>query len=271
MRAKIPLLLLLTVAAGCSQPLPSRAVVDDLRILGVRAEPPEAAPGASVHFDALIADPRGGGRALKLAWALCTPGDAGVATCGDPSRVAMLGTGGTADWVVPDSALAGLSFDDALEGRDVYVVLGVEPADIAPDDHNPPHDAAFKRVRVSTNPSPNHNPSIDSLLVAGSPASPSPITGQPGAKLDLDVTASPDSAESWTSAAGSGVEDVRYTWSISAGSVSDAVSYGAAGEPTANLWRLPDGSNGPPEAMLWVVLRDGRGGTDWKQQPVTLP
>src|SRR5438105_2652666 len=90
------LLLCASALAGCAQPLPSRALVDDLRILGVRAEPPEAPPGTSVHFDALIADPRGSGRALKLAWALCTPGSGGVASCGDPTRVALLGTNSTA-------------------------------------------------------------------------------------------------------------------------------------------------------------------------------
>lgn len=249
---------------GCAGGLPDRALVQELRILAVKAEPPEAPPGTVVTMSALIADPTGAGRALRRTWAICTPNDSGVGSCGDPTRVTLLGTGETASWTIPQSALAGLSFDEAVQGRDVYLVLAVQPEDAAGADA--PHDEAFKRIRVSTNPSPNHNPRIASLAVDGGAAA-----VPAGTSLPVVVTASNGAAESWSEPNGtSGVEDVRFTWSISAGSVADDVSYAIpATAPVDNRWKLPSSSAGG-DATLWVVLRDGRGGTDWALQPVTV-
>ena len=108
------------LVAGCQPALADRAVVVDLRVLGVRAEPPEAAPGATVTFDTLVADPGGAGRELSYAWAICSPGDGGVGRCGDPANILALGSGLTATWTVPADALAGLDADSARVGVDVY-------------------------------------------------------------------------------------------------------------------------------------------------------
>lgn len=257
--------------AGCGSALPDPAVVTKLRVLGVRASAPEAAPGAVIHFDALWADPNGHGRPLRKAWAICDPGSGGVGTCGDPARVAVLGTNDTADWTAPADYLDGLSAVDQQIGRDVYVVFGVEVDDGSddPDLTRLEHDVAFKRVRISTSLAPNRNPSIQALLVNGK-SSPSAIDEDASTMAPLFAAASGDSRQKWTSPDGnaSGVEDARFSWLITAGSLTDDITYAESGaDSVSNRWRLPSGTQ---TLTLWVVLRDGRGGIDWRVQQVTL-
>ncbi len=59
------------VLAGCLEDLPRPSKVDSLRVLAVRAEPPEAAPGDSVKLTALVVDPTGKGRPLTMRWSAC--------------------------------------------------------------------------------------------------------------------------------------------------------------------------------------------------------
>lgn len=61
------------LVAACGDPLPRYSKIDALRVLAVRAEPPEVlldAPAAfAVRFDALVVDPSGG--AVEYAWSFC--------------------------------------------------------------------------------------------------------------------------------------------------------------------------------------------------------
>ena len=260
------IILIFAIAAGCNPSLPSRALVDDLRVLGIRAEPPEAAPGATITFDALVGDVEVPGRAFRRGWALCTPGTEGVATCGDPTRIVALGTSASVSWAVPADFLEGLTAEEAEIGRDVYVVFGIEldGLDRAPDEGE--HDISFKRVRISTNPAPNANPRIDALLLDGT-ATEEPLSIEGGHQADLLVVPSPDSIQEYSLAGDLTPEDMRYTWLVTRGSVGDAVSWGGEGGVSSTSWRAP--SSGA--AMVWVVLRDGRGGTAWASQPVEIP
>jgi hypothetical protein len=253
--------------AGCNDPLPSRALVDDLRVLAVRAEPPEAAPGATITFDALVGDVEVPSRAFRRGWALCTPGVDGVATCGDPGRVTALGTGSTATWTVPDDLLDDLSPDDAAIGRDVYVVFGIEldGLDSAPEEGE--HDVAFKRVRISTNPEPNANPVIEALLLDRN-SSEAPLPVDVGARTELLVLATQESRQQYMLHGDLEQEDMRYTWLVTRGSIADPVSWGDSGGVSETRWAVP--GSGEPDLMLWVVLRDGRGGTAWARQRVEL-
>ena len=256
------------LAAGCSQPLPDRALVDDLRVLGIRAEPPEAAPGDMVVLDALIADPHASRREVRVAWAICTPGEGGVGTCGDPARVTPLGTSMQATWTVAPDLLD--DADDPETGRDVYVVFGVE-TDPLDDEVEAPHDVAFKRIRVSTSASPNANPRIERFEVEGRLAGSGAIDVVPDSSLSLDVRALPEARETYVrSDGGEQREDARYSWWMTGESVESSVTYGDDRGVSANRWRIPADAARSPHATIWVVLRDGRGGTDWASQPVRL-
>lgn len=261
------LTLVLGFSAGCNDPLPSRALVDDLRVLGVRAEPPEAAPGATITFDALVGDVEVPSRPFRRGWAICTPGVDGVATCGDPGRVTALGTGLTATWTVPAGVLEDLSPEDAAIGREVYVVFGIELDGLDRSPEEGEHDVAFKRVRISTNPEPNTNPLIEALLVDGV-SSESPLVVSEGARTDLLVLSTQDSRQEYLLHGDLEQEEMRYTWLVTRGSIADPVTWADPGGVSETRWHVP--RRGSPDLMLWVVLRDGRGGTAWARQPVQL-
>jgi hypothetical protein len=63
---------LCVLAAGCSQDLPVYSLVEGLRVLGIRAEPPTYlfdAPPAQVTVDALVVDPAGA--TVTATWTFC--------------------------------------------------------------------------------------------------------------------------------------------------------------------------------------------------------
>lgn len=253
------------LASGCAGELPSRALVDDLRVLAIRAEPPEAAPGEKVEFEALIGDPAGNGRPLRRGWAICNPRDEGVGSCGDPVNIAVLGTTLSASWQVPPDVLDGLDEEERLVGRDVYVVLGVEPEGVS-EPNQGEYDIAFKRVRISTSPTPNANPVIDDMTLEGLAAS-GVLPLESGSEVDAAVRARKGSAEDFIAAGETYVEDLRFTWLITGGSVADPVSWGDETGRSGNRWKGPRVDE-PREETIWVVLRDGRGGTAWAEQHV---
>ena len=252
-------------AAGCNPSLPSRALVDDLRVLGVRAEPPEAAPGSTIAFDALVGDVEVPARPFRRGWALCTPGTEGIATCGDPTRIVALGTAGSVSWTVPADFLEDLSVEEMEIGRDVYVVFGIELEGLDRPPEEGEHDISFKRVRISTHANPNRNPRIDALLFDGT-ATDAPLAVEGGHDGELLVVPSEDSIQAYDLNGETQSEDMRYTWLVTGGSVGDTVSWGDVGGVSGTSWHLP----GTGSAMLWVVLRDGRGGTAWASQPVEI-
>ncbi|PIE18672.1 MAG: hypothetical protein CSA66_04245 [Proteobacteria bacterium] len=57
-------------ATGCLEDLPEPSRVEGLRVLGVRAEPPQVQPGDSVALDALVVDTEGRARTLSWSWCL---------------------------------------------------------------------------------------------------------------------------------------------------------------------------------------------------------
>ena len=65
------LLVLGLVLAGCFD-FKSVTQVEEFRVLGVRAEPPEIRPGEGTTLSVLWADPKGKGRKVTFAWMGCS-------------------------------------------------------------------------------------------------------------------------------------------------------------------------------------------------------
>lgn len=261
-RFLLPLAALAGILAACGQDPGDPALVEKLRILGVRSEPPEAQPGASVALDALVVDPKGAGRAITWAWALCVPDPLhGVSSCADPARITPLGAGSAQTVTIPANSLDGLDAAAQKVGIDLFAVLLVSAPEVT---GVPAHqDQAFKRIRVSTNPSPNSNPHVQSFSVAGAPVDPAAVSQ--GEKVAVTATAVPGSAESYVNEAGTQTEDMLFTWLMSAGTIEDDLSVGDTQLKGTTAWTAVDGA---PPATLWVVLRDGRGGIDWSSRQV---
>ena len=154
--------------------------VDRLRVLAIAPEPPEAAPGETVTFSALIADPDED--VQNVVWFACPPTDSGDFGCnpdlealGDnptPEDLAEAGVigfePGFPPTYTPDEALLeGLTEEEALEGVQVTVQLAALPpfeeGDTAIDFNEV--EVAFKRLVVSRAETPNHNPIVFELVV----------------------------------------------------------------------------------------------------------
>jgi hypothetical protein len=87
---RFALLTLPMVASACGSDLPSPSVIEKLRVLAVRAEPPEPEPSESVTLSALVVEPLvrqvDGGPTLPTSWLwlACTPpaGASSTKPCG---------------------------------------------------------------------------------------------------------------------------------------------------------------------------------------------
>ncbi|MCC6621062.1 MAG: hypothetical protein IT385_07390 [Deltaproteobacteria bacterium] len=131
----LPSLALLGVA--CDDPLPEAWQVDGFRVLAVRAEPPEVAPGTTVELDALVVDPTGG-PPPRMTWYACIMPEAGVGFFGGSSETSSSGGEGTPLSTDPYGgscaarALAGEPFTELL-GEGPTATLEV-PSDLLDDD-----------------------------------------------------------------------------------------------------------------------------------------
>lgn len=242
--------------AGCAEDPEERALVNQLKVLGMRADLPETQPGTTVTLDALVADPLGGGRAVTRAWAICEVDPAeGTASCAEPERLTSLGSGDTATLAIPADALAMLPEAQQESGIEIAVILTVTAGAES--------DTALKRVRVSTRATPNRNPAFRELTIAGAIESPTMV--QMGSEVEVVAAADAASLESWVDAIGQPqVEEMRFTWLMTAGSLADAVSFGDAEGVASTTWT----AEGAPSATIWVVMRDGRGGIAWQERTV---
>ncbi len=240
MRRLLPFLFLLP---ACGEEGDLKYRVEELRVLGIRAEPAETQPGGTIQLDALVADPLGEGRPVAWVWAVCTPDPfVGESSCAEEGRTVPLVVGTAATFVVPENALEGLEPEAQERGIDLFIVLSVH-AD-APDEG----EIAFKRVRVSTDSIPNENPSLESLTFDSTPVS--------GAEVKMTAIATSASAQSFEGPNGPRTEDLRFSWFTSAGDLEHAATFGNPLD-TTNKWKAET------PAKLWVVVRDGRGGVTW--------
>jgi hypothetical protein len=124
------------LALGCTAPLPAASFVDKLRVLAVRAEPPELAPGETAALDLLAVAPRvaqddaGAPRKLDVAWLACAlpPGAATIAPCAAASPtslppscrdaphapVCLVALAPTASYAAPADALGGAASAEVI-------------------------------------------------------------------------------------------------------------------------------------------------------------
>jgi len=182
----------LAASGACSSDLPAASFIDKLRVLAVRAQPPEVTPAQpTTTLDYLAVEPRvpqlDGGTApspLSAVWLACAlpSGTLTVAPCGvggglsatmippfckdEPSApLCIIGTDPTATYTPDASVLAGAPSAEIL----LTVAVADTPdgamgclLDIANNDGlptNPDHCVvALKRLTVSTSAAPNANP-----------------------------------------------------------------------------------------------------------------
>jgi hypothetical protein len=280
----------IALAIGCQPDLgPGDARVTRTVILAVKAEPPEAAAGASATYTALVAAPAGAAPSGPVAWRFCTAAlppttDNAVSNaCLDGASLVTAGAGSPIVAATPANACAVFGPETAAEGA--------RPPD--PDDtggyYQPLRadvagaDPAFALVRVACGLGPAPADAVAAFARAYTP-NPNPHLAPLAATLDgraLALTAIPSGAlvtlrASWdaadaesyayfdpaTQAITTRREAMRVAWHASAGSLGTESTGRAESDPatsTDDTWTAPAGG----QATLWLVLRDSRGGTDF--------
>ena len=247
------LFVVVALTAGCGKfDLGDAALVEGLRVIGVQAEPPEAAPGDAVKLTAWVVDTHGG--AVDVTWSACLLPSNGVANdgCTDTSGHGLvgLGSGETITATVPMVDAAMLGPEDASDGVYLPIVAHVT----SPDDST---DAIY-RLRMSVDGSArNHNPTLTSV----DPLQDVPIIAHADSQWSLQPHYSGDSSEEYQVPESFDpivFERLTTQWFASAGTFP-SMPVGGTGVQLLVLDRaLP-----PPGGLIdvWTVGHEERGGT----------
>jgi len=260
---------------ACANDLERQGQLFRVRVLAIRADPAElvldpdgVTPPAPVQLSALSFAPDGG--TATVSYALCRPGanvyapevqcpgadglplPGGVVDLGDPAIRSYLAAAG---FVPGDPA------QQEQLARGVLLNIGYLATDGTPGDRGTERGVYQLSLRATRDP--NHNPAIDEIFVYGS----TPVQNQTF-PLNTKVTFTPSlaegSIETFVDASGqTQTEMIVYSWfATGAGKVEDFRSqepFQGAGKRDSDYTT----ANAAESVTLYVVARDGRGGTGW--------
>lgn len=299
-----------SVGGGCTQPPPRDAyLIAGLRILGVKASPPEVAAGQTSQLSVLAVDSMG--RTINVDWAYCTdnrPSGQKVnydcVTNTTASYLTPFGNGMTASLVMPMVDAATLGSADRTGG----VYLPVRLVATAGSDTT----TAIYYLRVGMGGTANANPTLSGVLQVTNSGTTSatemtnpidsatPLPVKSGDKLTLRGAFAAGSAEMYLNTSSSmmgdgGVaadggtsgptmssENLSLAWFTTAGTI--ATAGGMMPGPGGGMMGGGNGATVPDATLtldgnlpavgstidLWVVGRDNRGGTDYQHRTLTL-
>lgn len=260
---------------ACANDLERQGQLFRVRVLAIRADPAElvldpdaVTPPTPVHLSALSFAPDGG--TATVSYALCRPGAnvyspevqcpgadglplaSGVVDLADPAIRAYLADAG----LVP-----GDPAQQEQLARGVLLNIGYLATDGTPGDRGTERGVYQLSLRATREP--NHNPGIDEIFVYGG----TPVQNQ-RLPLNTKVTFTPlltdGSVETYVDANGqTQTEMIVYSWfATGAGKVEDFRSqepFQGAGKRESDYTT----AKAPENVTLFVVARDGRGGTGW--------
>ena len=252
---------------------PPVTFVVGLRVLGIKADPPEIPPGASTSVTTLAVDKTGA--AIAAAWSECLlpplAGEAVNPDCvgADASVRQAIGQGLAITATMPQVTASALGSADQTGG--VYLPL---VADVSAETSAL---TAVYRLRLAGTAPANANPTIATVyqldattgaMVPLDPNAATPVTVN--GSLSLGVTFTPGSAETYIAADGTTtVETLTTSWFCTAGDLSVEKTSDAQPQTVLNLnQRLPASGS---RIDLWAVGRDERGGTDFTHRTLQLP
>ena len=282
---------------GCTTTdLSSSWVVDRLRILAVQAEPAEPGPGDTITFEGLVVSPDA---ELELTmWIGCLGSDLDVFGCEidatiledlgdlDPSEMTTeellelyetlqeAGLMGVEPYMapsftVPDDILDDLTEEERNEGLSLFVQVTAIPDGASDEDHT---ELGLKRVPVSAAKTPNHNPSIDHLLIEGvAIAEGTVVEVDAGGAYEIEPVLGDDSIETYQYMGTEGsweerVEEPYFSMFVEQGSL-DAVNtlYPHSGFG----WTAPSDPD-QEQTTIWIIAQDRRGGMTWWSQTFSV-
>lgn len=271
----------LLALAGCDYGFRPETLVENMRLLGIRAEPADLAPGETARLDALVLDPSRPGQKNTVLWLGCDPDPFNLnrSACSDFSVLADAGAVFSPDAGLPDGVhvigfnenaaySASANVFDALPPGDERRVSGTVgqalafaiAEEVSPTATEEELRALFTRVqnkevrsvtalfrvRISESPERNQNPTLSTLFVAREawPRA-AHVTVLPGEKVELDADA-PDAAfERFTNVTPSGVEEkterILLAWYSTAGRFTEERT--AVREAVKTVFTAPGGED----------------------------
>ena len=283
--------------AGCAPKMGNPAsLITQQRIIGVRSEPAEAAPGDLVQYSSLVVSPSGTVEAQDLSWSLCnlrkpvaenTPVSQACLT----DDLAQSAQGASASIQTPSAACSNFgplappsrsgtlrpSDPDATGGyyQPLRLDLGAEQAIFRERLSCGLAGASLAmsqefRARYTA----NQNPTLASLSALAD-QTPVSLDALPASqRVRLVATWSPDSVESYPvfDSVSQTIADHRealwLSWFATAGSFDDSLTGGGEGDTaTEGTWQSPAEVE---VVLLWLVLHDSRGGADFASYTLTV-
>lgn len=284
--------LVFVLLTACIEGLDSPSIVVTPRILAIVAEPPESAPGTDISVDAMISIPEEIPRPLALRWRAClspqevleasgfrnieVPG--GMPDCdpqtlpeGEPYLVRGARTRALVDLVMAFGSVGGFDtslFESVLATAGLAFFVDVDVVDA----NGVVVVSGYKRVAVTTRPSPTTNPPSPKFRIGDAVvettsrfACMTTDASIPVIVADTEIELAPilpDGAleEPWlesfpifdfTGGLQTARENAYYTWYATAGSLSEHTTRPPNREIT---WTAP---SEPGPHTLWLVIRDG--------------
>lgn len=234
-------------AAGCD-PARRSEVIDGMRVLAIKAEPPTARPGDSVVLDALIATKKED-HEVELTWFVCALEFEDCAEAEVPGDgIVVLGAGPRVTVEIPENVLAGVHVTYWLDAK-----------------RGSRRERSIKGVYVhpEDTPFPNRNPRLDRVrwgVVSGAARTTMPK----GDRVSIHLGSSEMMSELRMEAGEPAAEDVVITTYVTAGELVDPSGSGASG---ALYFQSPDEK---ARVGTWIVVNDGRGGVDWIEHWISV-
>lgn len=265
MRSALAIVFIVVIGVSCSgKGLPKYSKLGSLRILGVQANPPEVAAGATASLSMVVsALDRGATQAsIGLTYTMETCTDPGVASgaipsCShDPFKTSQSGSFSLSfpyfskqislpSVSVPSSLLTGVPTPVAFNGISYLVLITINDGSDSV--------TALKRILVSTRPTKNSNPTLTAILSDGAnlgvlPKVTSALTPQIGLGSESYQEMAADGSISTKN------EVITVSWFLSEGNIQYTRTDGnSPNQYTPN--QVPE-----RPVLLIPIIRDDRGG-----------
>ena len=277
---------LVALTSGCGDEFDPLSLINKPRILGVKADKIWLQPGDSTSLEALVVVPEGN-TTYKWTGCLITDGSLGGYNCLESPYTLDLGENnpailtnflstedfsGLCDQLseLEDNTFGALPSCDP--GLTFTVRLDVE---VNFDNGDSTTLAAVKEVYLTADSvsNSNNNPSIVDLAANGQILEPTETYTLPRSEsVDLELKLTADSREIFLDAGEENKEVILVSWYSTAGEfessrtlIEDETDEGISPNTLKSL------KESPTETLdLYVVVRDGRGGTDWIQRTFRL-
>jgi len=290
MRSATPLLSLLMLG-GCAPDETELAEVSELRVLGVVADPPEAAPGAPIQLSLVAASPSGPVIDGSVRWSVCSlpkalsePGFASAA-CIDGADPALPARSLSVSLSIPPEACArfGGADDADLRPRDADDTGGyyqpvraalagaANPTLVRLRMLCPLRDAPIDLVKAyAERYRPNQNPAFDEVAA---PEETGDRIVAPGAEISLAVRVSANAFERFVTYEHSSnqlverTESLTVSWFVSAGELVENQVLVPEHGAVVTHFRAPKKGG---VVHVWVMLRDDRGGLNYRMQRLQI-